>query len=938
MKKINITIFILLISFCTNAQSYDWGFSLGGVNSEEDPHLTKDNNGNLFISGPLMGTRDMDPGPAVYNLTFSGNYSIFISKFNELGKLQWAKTLTTTSYLVTKRVTTDKNGNIYILGVGSGKTDFDPGSNTALDSGNFYFFLLKLDNSGQYIYSKVFKAQLAGSPVNYLSFVKVDNTGGIYCVMTHYQKMDLDPGPDSCIVNSVYLSANVVKLDSTGKFLWGGIIKSNDLCYANGIDVDENQNLYITGAYRSTVDFDLFGGNKTNTSIGFVDIYVAKYNKKGKLINRYSMGTNYEERGQAIKILGSELYLSGKYAANGIDFDPGPNFATNVTGGAQNYYLVKWDTSFNFYWLKNNKGNSSIINICAINIDKRHNITVIGESKGSNDVCLDSSNIITISSSSLNIFIVKYDKNFKFLWQRSFNSGSSATDLKVSDFYEDYWNRINISGNFPSMINFNPNNNSFSYSNGTQDMFFTNLKCITTYDTSISFCDSVISPSKKFIWKANGKYSDTLNGYFSSDSIYRPFLTNRTQYTNNTIKTCYKYRSLSGRIYTASGIYYDTVSNSFGCSNFITTNLTILPNSNVSQKITVCDNFISPSGKYLWTQSGNYQDTLKNYLGCDSIINFDLTVNYTKTSNINVTTCSSYRSPSGKYIYTYSWVFKDTVKTTAGCDSVILINLKILPTNKRTNYITVCSEYQSPSKKYVWKNSGTYSDTLKNIFGCDSVLTIILTINKPSNAILQYQPCLGEKIKVGQKFYVNSGTYYDTLSNYLGCDSFVEIRINQKPAIDLSVTKNSRILSAIKGYSSYQWLECINADQYSVISGEIKDSFNAPDPGSYAVQITDGNCKDTSACIEVFESGISANSEKSIKIYPNPTNSILAIESETEISSLVIMTSDGRLIEFADPDSDYSEIDLSNFTNGIYVLIIKTKSKEILHQIVKVEK
>lgn len=95
--------------------------------------------------------------------------------------------------------------------------------------------------------------------------------------------------------------------------------------------------------------------------------------------------------------------------------------------------------------------------------------------------------------------------------------------------------------------------------------------------------------------------------------------------------------------------------------------------------VSVCDSsgrYISPSGKYTWTESGIYKDTLVNTAGCDSIVTIDLSVGNKTMSTIDVPLClnASYFSPSGKKL-TVSGVYTDTILNTTGCDSIITINL-----------------------------------------------------------------------------------------------------------------------------------------------------------------------------------------------------------------------------------------------------------------------
>lgn len=100
-------------------------------------------------------------------------------------------------------------------------------------------------------------------------------------------------------------------------------------------------------------------------------------------------------------------------------------------------------------------------------------------------------------------------------------------------------------------------------------------------------------------------------------------------------------------------------------------------NSSSTISASVCDQYISPSSKYVWISSGTYLDTIPNYLNYDSVITVNLTVLYSTISNFNESSCFSYTSPSGK-IWNKSDIYLDTIPNSNGCDSVLTIDLTVI--------------------------------------------------------------------------------------------------------------------------------------------------------------------------------------------------------------------------------------------------------------------
>src|SRR5690606_12859581 len=130
-----------------------------------------------------------------------------------------------------------------------------------------------------------------------------------------------------------------------------------------------------------------------------------------------------------------------------------------------------------------------------------------------------------------------------------------------------------------------------------------------------------------------------------------------------------------------------------------------------------CDSYTSPSGNYVWTTSGTYFDTIPNAMGCDSAIAVSLTILNSTTTTISPVACNSYTSPSGNFTWTTSGTYMDTIPNAAGCDSIITVSLTINNTTTATISPVACDSYTSPSGNFTWSTSGTYMDTIPNAAG-----------------------------------------------------------------------------------------------------------------------------------------------------------------------------------------------------------------------------
>ncbi|MCO4805790.1 MAG: T9SS type A sorting domain-containing protein [Flavobacteriales bacterium] len=344
-----------------------------------------------------------------------------------------------------------------------------------------------------------------------------------------------------------------------------------------------------------------------------------------------------------------------------------------------------------------------------------------------------------------------------------------------------------------------------------------------------------------------------------------------------------------------SGNANDGTLNGFGLSgsssNWV--NGVSLSTSSVSSSVSItgCDTFISPSGNYVWTQSGTYVDTTQTAAGCDSILTINLTMLSNSYGAISTAACSSYTSPSGNHTWLESGAHLDTIANAAGCDSILLIDLTI-QNSTDTFALSGCGQILSPSGNHLWTQSGTYLDTILNAAGCDSLLTVAVEIIPNSSRNISPEACQSYTSPSGNHVWTDSGVYQDTLVNAAGCDSILTITLTIKE-IDNGVTQLGYKLTANANAASYQWLDC--EDDYAIIPGSLGQSYVSTKDGTFAVRVSKDGCVDTSDCFEINIVGISTATNPSIIIWPNPTSEAVHIQfSSGSVSEVQVMNITGK--------------------------------------------
>lgn len=314
--------------------------------------------------------------------------------------------------------------------------------------------------------------------------------------------------------------------------------------------------------------------------------------------------------------------------------------------------------------------------------------------------------------------------------------------------------------------------------------------CYPTFDTVDTLvCVSYTSPSMKYTWSQTGSYLDTLVNYDGCDSIITiNVFIKRNEVTLDT-SACDSMRSFSGKyLWDSTGTFVDTLTNVFGCDSVLTVNLTVHRKSFDTLTISSCDSLVSPSGGQVWKLSGSYNDTLVSIYGCDSILTVHLTIKPSSFTIVDSAVCDSMQSFSGAATWTASGTYTDTLTNAIGCDSIVQVNLTVLKSHVTIDS-SVCDYMNSPGGNALWDTSGTYFDTIPNAAGCDSVIQVNLTVLN-SRVTLDSAVCDSMPSFSGSGVWRTSGTYIDTIPNQKGCDSIIKVNLKvlaNKSTLNLNV-------------------------------------------------------------------------------------------------------------------------------------------------------
>lgn len=449
-----ILFFITLFPFVGFSQNLIWAKAMGDYGQEAGIGMAVDPQGNMYSTGYFQYSFDFDPGAGVTTLTTDGVSDCYINKMDPSGNLLWVKRIGGPSEDRPTGLTLDKFGNVYTIGTFLGTVDFDPG----VDS-------FKLTTSAPF-------------------------TTDFY----------------------------ILKLDANGNFKWakriGGI--GND--YAHAITTDNNGNVYTTGSYISTVDFDPGAGAVNFTSTGLSDVFILKLDSNGNYVWARRFGASDDDAGKAIAVddVGN-VYTAGGFRGN-VDFDPGSGSFPITYAGAVTIYLQKLTSSGAFVWAKAMGGAGGQIPQNLV-YDKFNRLVLGGYFMGQGDFD-PGAGVRTLSTMGYyDIFISTFDTAGNLRWVKQL--GGDKDDI-INGMITDASGNILFTGCFYGTADFDPGPASFTYTSigGNSDVFVAKLDSIGTFLMAKQMGGYYVESGLAIAEDASENLF--LTGYFTGPSDYEP--------------------------------------------------------------------------------------------------------------------------------------------------------------------------------------------------------------------------------------------------------------------------------------------------------------------------------------------------------------------------------------------------------------------------------
>jgi hypothetical protein len=446
------------------AVSFDYAWQLGGAEEQFGTGIVLDSFDNVYVVGYFYGSMDVDPGPGVVGVNSAGERDVFVAKYSPSGALLWSRTFGGSGTDIGTSIATD-GVNVYLTGVFSGT--FNIGGTTVSSAGGLDVFVVKLNADGTYGWVR----QVGGASIDQVSGISVSVTQNgvrVYVTGIFFGTADFDPGAGTFnMTSSGQFSAFILKLNANGNFVWARQIGGSgaaDRASGNGVTADFDDNVYVTGSFAGTVDFDPGTGTRSVTATS-VAAFVQKLDANGSLVWVDTFDSDIQANGADISAnqVGSVL-VTGTFDGT-VDFDPGPGSAIRTSQGSDDLFVLRLDQDTGgLVWVRQ-AGGQARDHPAAIATGPHGDAWVTGHIEGPADLDPGPAAFVLGTAGAWSAYVLKLDANGDFAWARSTTSG--APEIFAAGVALDAARSVHTVGGFKGTVDFDPGPGTSSLTSAT---------------------------------------------------------------------------------------------------------------------------------------------------------------------------------------------------------------------------------------------------------------------------------------------------------------------------------------------------------------------------------------------------------------------------------------------------------------------------------------
>ncbi len=398
---------------------YLWAIGFGSNGFDAPSTIDLDESGNIYICGYVSGSTDFDPGSGVAIQPSYGLKDAFVAKYDSNGQYLWAHIFGAELDDQANDIKIDKNGAISLTGAFRDTVDFDPGtgSTNLISRGGEDVFIARYNTTGDYQWA----VNIGTINDDQGMAIEVDTAGYSY-VSGFMWREEIIPKDSTRIITGPQTTIDIflVKCSLSGSVLFTRRMGGNGINQTapGGIILDAVGNVYITGGFSDTVDFNPGPGIANLVSHGKEDVFVAKYTSQGNFQTCFSFGGSEQDRASKIVVDGDGYIFISGWFKGAVDFDPGDGiFLLNShgTNGASDIFIAKFNSVGYILWadgvgaVTSNPNDLSLA--ASLALDGLSNCYVTGKFYHTADFDPTSGVMNFVSAGSSDIFIIKMNSD-----------------------------------------------------------------------------------------------------------------------------------------------------------------------------------------------------------------------------------------------------------------------------------------------------------------------------------------------------------------------------------------------------------------------------------------------------------------------------------------------------------------------------------------------
>ncbi len=499
LKSVQALAIFMSLAFSVSAQQFEWVKRIGNALDHQAFIVMTDAANNVYITGYFQSGFYFVPETSSNSGQAFGGDDIFIAKYNANGTFIWGKTIGGSSQDRPNGMAISADGNISITGFFNGTVDFNPGSSVdnLTATGNQDIFVLKLNSNGDYVWAHKFGSSLPDEGIA----TCFDPSGNVFVTGFFQETIDFNPGSATNNFTATSYDIFILKLDANGNYVWNIDLGSSPAEQGRAIQCDASGNVYTSGSYGSTLDFDPGAQTTYMGSTGVSDIYLLKLTNNGDFIWVKKIGGISNEYALSMAIDVNGAAILGGYFANTTTFNSFPNVAI-TSAGLDDAFVVKFNSDGEYSWTKT-FGSTGYDRTQAVTTDAQGNVYATGFFQGTVDLNPDAG-IENYTAVQEDCFVIKLSPSGSFI--NASVMGGAGSDYSYG-IATDAIGGIYTCGAFTQTANFDPGSQVNELTSiGGFDVFLSKWgQCVPTSSNDVQ------SACNQFTWIDGNTYTSNNN-------------------------------------------------------------------------------------------------------------------------------------------------------------------------------------------------------------------------------------------------------------------------------------------------------------------------------------------------------------------------------------------------------------------------------------------